>query len=320
MSKNQSPSQDDSSRSRSRGRLSTTLAALSAKIANTLNSPSEDGNPQAGSPKGPIPGAGFTRWGVQRSSSKGREEDQSTLSEAGKPFIGPDKPRRILSSIVPVCLLLLLLLKVTAPSPEAATVSTHLAVEVQETSARPPHPAMRDPTPGQTTFPAPVVENPCPVLPTDASGTHAFSTGRGGAGAVEDQLIRSHIAAEQDAVHSTGRGGIGNMTGGSRSRSRARDSTSNAPTSGTHTPLHSTGRGGAGNILSGHTPSVAEADEIDVIAHLPRHSDDVHSTGRGGAANITHAHAPPVEHTHHHHKHGEYESTGRGGAGNIVQT
>jgi len=309
MSKNQSPSQDDSSRSRSRGRLSTTLAALSAKIANTLNSPSEDGNPQAGSPKGPIPGAGFTRWGVQRSSSKGREEDQSTLSEAGDRSLSRGRDGFYSSG-------------------------RGGAGNIRQASAS------RDARPdtGPDDFSSPRGREPRPVLPTDASGTHAFSTGRGGAGnmrspsrdmrtgtgsvvgAVEDQLIRSHIAAEQDAVHSTGRGGIGNMTGGSRSRSRARDSTSNAPTSGTHTPLHSTGRGGAGNILSGHTPSVAEADEIDVIAHLPRHSDDVHSTGRGGAANITHAHAPPVEHTHHHHKHGEYESTGRGGAGNIVQT
>lgn len=66
------------------------------------------------------------------------------------------------------------------------------------------------------------------------------------------------------------------MTGGSRSRSRARDSTSNPPASGAHTPLHSTGRGGAGNIFSGHTPSVAEADEIAAIARLPRHSNDVY--------------------------------------------
>ncbi len=66
------------------------------------------------------------------------------------------------------------------------------------------------------------------------------------------------------------------MTGGSRSRSRARDSTSNPPTSGTHTPLHSTGRGGAGNIMSGHTPSVAEVDEIEAISRLPRHSDDAY--------------------------------------------
>jgi len=199
--------------------------------------------------------------------------------------------------------------------------------------------ASRDARPdGPDDFSNPRGREPRLAPSTDAAGAHIISTGRGGAGnmrspsrdartgtgtaanAVEDCLIRSHLAADQDVVHSTGRGGIGNMTGGSRSRSRARDSILNPPTSGTHTPLHSTGRGGAGNILSGHTPSVAEADEIDAVSRLSRQSNDVHSTGRGGAANISHVHAPPVEHTHHHHKHGEYESTGRGGAGNIVIT
>lgn len=78
--------------------------------------------------------------------------------------------------------------------------------------------------------------------------------------------------------HSTGRGGAGNITSGSRSRSRARDS-SHPPGSGTHTPLHSSGRGGAGNIFSGHTPSVAEADEKDAASHIhltPRHSSDMY--------------------------------------------
>ncbi|KAK2459470.1 hypothetical protein APHAL10511_008504 [Amanita phalloides] len=175
--------------------------------------------------------------------------------------------------------------------------------------------------------------------PRPTTGQEIFSTGRGGAGnmrspsrevrsgpaastvdAVEDQVIRSHKAAEQIAVHSTGRGGIGNMAS-SRSRSRARESTPslhpphhphhpNGGASGTHAPsLHSTGRGGAGNILSGHTPSVAEADENQGGKHL---DDEIHSTGRGGAANIVLGHIPPVEHTHHLHGEGAYESTGRG--------
>ena len=138
-----------------------------------------------------------------------------------------------------------------------------------------------------------------------------ISTGRGGAGnirspsrdarsnaasdAAEEQIIISHVAAEQNAAvraisssliiipnhtmqHSTGRGGIGNIRGGSRSRSRARDG-SIPPGSGAHTPLHSSGRGGAGNIFSGHTPSVAEADEKDAASHIhlsPRPSSDMY--------------------------------------------
>ncbi|KAF8729348.1 hypothetical protein AX14_006254 [Amanita brunnescens Koide BX004] len=200
--------------------------------------------------------------------------------------------------------------------------------------------ASRDARPdGPDDFSTPRGREPRPTHPADTSpNPQVFSTGRGGAGnirspsrdaragaaetavnAVEDQLIRSHIVAEQGVVHSTGRGGIGNMTGGSRSRSRARDTSH--PGSGAHTPLHSSGRGGAGNIFAGHTPSVAEAEEKDAASHLaPRHSHDVHSTGRGGTANIVHCPAPPVEHTHHKQHPDSYESTGRGGAGNIVHT
>jgi len=182
---------------------------------------------------------------------------------------------------------------------------------------------MQDPTPGQTTFPAPVVENPVPsclrtllvpmpsppvevervtcVLPREICvpvPVPSSALSKISLFAPTSLLSKTSwyvplpssfalILNPDSLQHSTGRGGIGNMTGGSRSRSRARDSTSNL-TSGTHTPLHSTGRGGAGNILSGHTPSVAEADEIDVIARLPRHSDDMYVFSFLSLSSLTH--------------------------------
>ncbi|KAF9475298.1 hypothetical protein BDN70DRAFT_883874 [Pholiota conissans] len=81
--------------------------------------------------------------------------------------------------------------------------------------------------------------------------------------------------------------------------------------------VHSTGRGGAGNIYPGDGIS---ADVIDEQARRgvsqERGRDAFHSTGRGGFANLSSAAEPAVE--HHSVEHGGYESTGRGGLGNIV--
>ncbi|KAK7060411.1 hypothetical protein VNI00_001176 [Paramarasmius palmivorus] len=105
----------------------------------------------------------------------------------------------------------------------------------------------------------------------------------------------------------TGRGGLGNM---SRSRSRGP-----APAVNTPPHVHSTGRGGSGNIYEGDAPPIESVLE-DGNVHFSNSA--VHSTGRGGLANMSHSPAPGVEqlhppiHTAHH-----YESTGRGGAGNM---
>jgi len=113
------------------------------------------------------------------------------------------------------------------------------------------------------------------------------------------RVVREHT--EATTLHSSGRGGAGNISG-SRSRSR-----------GPATVMHSTGRGGAGNIhATDGSPSRLEAlDE----RRLQGHHEGIHSTGRGGAANITALHEPDIERAAHHL--GEYESSGRGGAGNI---
>lgn len=113
-----------------------------------------------------------------------------------------------------------------------------------------------------------------------------------------EQQIKKHHA-ESNPIHSSGRGGIGNISG-SRSRSRG-------PT------VHSTGRGGAGNIQYGAAASVDTKDEEERKKHA--HAQARHSTGRGGAANLTNTHSPDIERVIHHH--GEFESSGRGGAGNI---
>ncbi|KAG1808968.1 uncharacterized protein BJ212DRAFT_631905 [Suillus subaureus] len=150
-----------------------------------------------------------------------------------------------------------------------------------------------------------------------------FSVGRGGAGNIrspsqdvgkgypqtatvlnaavqaehEQQVKKQHV--ESNLMHSSGRGGIGNISS-SRSRSRG--------------PIvHSTGRGGAGNIQHGAAISIDNMDEEERKKHA--HAQAIHSTGRGGAANLTNVHSPDVEHVVHHL--GDFESSGRGGAGNI---
>ncbi|KAF8629379.1 hypothetical protein AX17_005675 [Amanita inopinata Kibby_2008] len=94
--------------------------------------------------------------------------------------------------------------------------------------------------------------------------THIYSTGRGGAGNIrspsreiaqvarraelkEQEIIKSHVAADQEVMHSIGRGGIGNIAA-SRSRSREPLGSASGPTT-FYNPLHSTGRGGAGNFV-----------------------------------------------------------------------
>ncbi|KAF9240396.1 hypothetical protein BU15DRAFT_45789 [Melanogaster broomeanus] len=113
----------------------------------------------------------------------------------------------------------------------------------------------------------------------------------------EAKLLREH--AETTTVHSSGRGGIGNITG-SRSRSRG-------------PVVHSSGRGGVGNIQHGDSAKSDLLDQEERVLH--KHPEGFHSTGRGGAANITDTHGPDIERVSHHLA--EYESSGRGGTGNI---
>ncbi|KAJ6527856.1 hypothetical protein DFH09DRAFT_1371332 [Mycena vulgaris] len=152
------------------------------------------------------------------------------------------------------------------------------------------------------------------------------STGRGGAGnfrspsrdpvddrdvrsAGERDIIRAHEEREREALHSSGRGGLGNL---SRSRSRGAGSplASLSPTRTGQGEVHSSGRGGAGNIAPGPPPAY-ERGRTGAV-------DGVHSTGRGGIANLTAAPIPAPDAPVHHA--GEYESTGRGGAGNMSRS
>ncbi|KAF8879516.1 hypothetical protein CPB84DRAFT_1687917 [Gymnopilus junonius] len=172
----------------------------------------------------------------------------------------------------------------------------------------------------------------------------AFSTGRGGAGnlrspsrdphaptttaiaeadAAEQEVIREYVAAHEGTVHSSGRGGLGNIT-----RSRSRDP---AASPGRNNPKHatdhiySTGRGGAGNVRhSEASENFAEELDEEERRKVGHPLSAVHSTGRGGSANLTTTHEPPIEHHPHPHppqhtaEQPEFESTGRGGLGNIV--
>jgi len=163
--------------------------------------------------------------------------------------------------------------------------------------------------------------------PAPAESPRSFSIGRGGVGNIrspsrdvrgplttpdlmeDERVVRAHVAASQDAPHSSGRGGAGNIV----ARSKSRDPQVAATPPLTH--LRSTGRGGAGNIVSGgdNVPAALNAEEEERKNH--HHRDPIHSTGRGGVANVTNLSEPPVE--HHPHGHGLAESSGRGGAGNI---
>ncbi|GLB33132.1 putative protein of unknown function (DUF3602) [Lyophyllum shimeji] len=187
------------------------------------------------------------------------------------------------------------------------------------------------------------------------AATRSFSTGRGGVGNIrspsrdpttttteeEQDVLNAAISAAQNAPHSSGRGGAGNISlshslshsishSHSLSRSRSR---------GPRSPIRSTGRGGVGNMIDeGAAAAVEEHEEEEEEARRNANgrehggggaSASVHSTARGGTANLTAAPSPPVEHPHAHaHVHvrapspprvGEYESTGRGGAGNMVR-
>jgi len=113
-----------------------------------------------------------------------------------------------------------------------------------------------------------------------------------------EQQVKKHHA-ESNPIHSSGRGGLGNISG---SRSRPRGPI-----------LHSTGRGGVGNIQFGAATGVDNTDEQERRRHA--HPQAIHSTGRGGAANLTTVHSPDVERVVH--RHSGFESSGRGGAGNI---
>jgi len=100
-------------------------------------------------------------------------------------------------------------------------------------------------------------------------------------------------------------------------RSRSREPQSHTPL--VHPPLHSTGRGGAGNIITENGPFAGEDEEEDDLKELQETHlhEGPHSTGRGGNANITSKHEPTVE--HHEHLKTDFQSTGRGGTGNIVK-
>ncbi|KAJ7087478.1 hypothetical protein C8R44DRAFT_991343 [Mycena epipterygia] len=133
--------------------------------------------------------------------------------------------------------------------------------------------------------------------------------------AAEREMLKLHAERERDVVHSTGRGGLGNM---SRSRSRGpwsplaspSPSRNNSSTTAVHPQVHSSGRGGAGNIAPGPAPAY-ERGRTGAI-------EGIHSTGRGGLANLTSAPIPPQDAPLH--VPGTYESTGRGGVGNMSRS
>ncbi|KAB5594876.1 hypothetical protein CTheo_1691 [Ceratobasidium theobromae] len=148
-------------------------------------------------------------------------------------------------------------------------------------------------------------------------------SGRGGAGNIrspsrdpaedirtlnrERELIEDHRRSEEGQIHSTGRGGYGNMD---RSRSRSREPRS-------FEPVHSSGRGGYGNIASGDGRGLANLEEEVRAQHIQ--VPEFHSSGRGGAGNVVAGSVPipeiitPTSAAND----AQWRSSGRGGAGNM---
>lgn len=155
------------------------------------------------------------------------------------------------------------------------------------------------------------------ILPANRL-THS---GRGGAGNIrspsrdpeadiyalsrEHEIIEDHRRNEEGQIHSTGRGGYGNMD---RSRSRSREPSKT---------LHSSGRGGFGNITAGDGHGLENLEEEGRAHHA--HVPEFHSSGRGGAGNVVAGAPPAPEHiTQSLTPEGvHWRSSGRGGAGNM---
>ncbi|KAF8989133.1 hypothetical protein BDQ17DRAFT_1434668 [Cyathus striatus] len=133
----------------------------------------------------------------------------------------------------------------------------------------------------------------------------------------EREVLSKAVERDGVALHSTGRGGLGNIT---RSLSRDPSSPPSPPRQArgslrsSSRDVHEQGRS-TGNMVFGE--SNGDAEELDEAERrrVGDGGEGIHSTGRGGAANLTSVHNPGVEHVLYIP--GERESTGRGGVGNI---
>ncbi|KAF8513998.1 hypothetical protein BU17DRAFT_94867 [Hysterangium stoloniferum] len=139
----------------------------------------------------------------------------------------------------------------------------------------------------------------------------------------ESEQDRSRSRGRQEAFHSSGRGGAGNIRAGSRSRDARPDgpddfSLTRGREMGVSPGLTHSGRGGAGNIRSpSREPGagVAELDpkEIEAMrAAAEREAELPHSSGRGGAGNIF------ASRSRSRSRAEALRSSGRGGVGNIA--
>ncbi|CAE6494099.1 unnamed protein product [Rhizoctonia solani] len=150
-------------------------------------------------------------------------------------------------------------------------------------------------------------------------------SGRGGAGNIrspsrdpeadmralsrEREIIEDHRKNEEGQIHSTGRGGYGNMD---RSRSRSREPSRT---------VHSSGRGGFGNITSGDGPGLADLEEEQRVPHIQ--IPEFRSSGRGGAGNVVATTPVPdidIITPSPASAGAQWRSSGRGGAGNMKPT
>jgi len=117
--------------------------------------------------------------------------------------------------------------------------------------------------------------------------TGVQSTGRGGLGNIirPDSKSRSR---SRDPVNSSGRGGAGNLYIGSPVEKGILEVEENERAAHQHPAgVHSTGRGGVANLTPGEVPYTDRGVNPHAANHPHlSHTHDLESTGRGGAGNI----------------------------------
>jgi hypothetical protein len=113
---------------------------------------------------------------------------------------------------------------------------------------------------------------------------------------------RSREPVQQVHVHVAGRGGLGNIHVGGPSEKVIEELDESERASHLHPQgVHSTGRGGIANLTSGQVPRPEGAGDPYGVNHPHRsHEHEVTSSGRGGAGNISrdHSREPGLRNAH----------------------
>ncbi|KZT66530.1 hypothetical protein DAEQUDRAFT_446799 [Daedalea quercina L-15889] len=141
----------------------------------------------------------------------------------------------------------------------------------------------------------------------------------------ERMVVVTRQEAAKNSRRTYGRGGAGNAAGAnskSPKTSKSRSGSRFRPRSRSLGPLHSSGRGGAGNLYPGSVEDaelIGDLDNAETQHARATSPEGRHSTGRGGLANITAMTSPPPDSPTPLSPH-QAEYSGRGGVGNIFRS